>query len=179
MKKTLKYIPIVVLGISAPLFAEDSATKELTEETAEKEMASEEQPKMSIIDTALANEELSTLVTAVKAAGLVEALSGEGPMTVFAPTNEAFEKLPEGTLEMLLKPENKEKLVAILMFHAVDGKVMSTDLATSEVKTLNGAPVNVVVAEEKVTVDGATVINADVETSNGVVHVIDTVLLPE
>ena len=151
MKKTLNFIPIILLGVSTPLLAEpetkqtaqaekemSSEKEEMASEKEEEEMEAKEEPKMSIIDTALANEDMSILVKAVKAAGLVEALSGEGPLTIFAPTNEAFEKLPEGTLEMLMEPENKEKLVAILKLHAVDGKVMSADLETTEVETLGG-----------------------------------------
>ena len=195
MNNTLTYIPIAVLGFGTPILAqqdkaemEKNVSKEMKKEmkaekkekkAEKKEMAADEKEKMSIIDTALANEDLSILVTAVKAAGLVEALSGEGPITVFAPTNAAFEKLPEGTVEMLLKPENKEKLVEILKYHAVGGKVMSADLETAEVKTLNGEPIAVVVTDDEVSIDGAEVLTADVVASNGVVHVIDTVLLPE
>ena len=120
----------------------------------------------------------NTLVAAVKAAGLVETLQGTGPFTVFAPTDEAFAKLPKGTVESLLKPENKEKLVAILTYHVVAGKVMAADVKTMKAKTVNGKSLDVKVADGAVTVDNAKVIKTDVAASNGVIHVIDTVVLP-
>jgi uncharacterized surface protein with fasciclin (FAS1) repeats len=120
-----------------------------------------------------------TLVAAVKAAGLVETLQGKGPFTVFAPTDEAFAKLPAGTVEDLLKPENKDKLVAILTYHVVPGKVMAADLKTMMVQTVNGKDLSIKVDDGKVTVNDANVIKADVAASNGVIHVIDTVLLPK
>jgi uncharacterized surface protein with fasciclin (FAS1) repeats len=121
----------------------------------------------------------NTLVAAVKAAGLVETLQGKGPFTVFAPTDEAFAKLPPGTVESLLKPENKEKLVAILTYHVVPGKVMAADVKTMKAKTVNGEELSLVVAGGKVTVDNAKVVATDVPASNGVIHVIDTVVLPK
>lgn len=121
----------------------------------------------------------NTLVAAVKAAGLVETLQGKGPFTVFAPTDEAFAKLPAGTVENLLKPENKEKLVAILTYHVVAGKVMAADVKTVEVKTVNGKEIDIKVMDGKVTVNNAKVIKTDVAASNGVIHVIDTVVLPK
>ena len=120
----------------------------------------------------------NTLVAAVKAAGLVETLQGPGPFTVFAPTDEAFAKLPKGTVEDLLKPENKAKLVAILTYHVVAGKVMAADVKTMKAKTVNGQSLDVKVAAGAVTVDNAKVIKTDVAASNGVIHVIDTVVLP-
>jgi len=132
-----------------------------------------------IVDTAASNGQFETLVAAIKAAGLVDTLKGEGPYTVFAPNDEAFAKLPAGTLEDLLKPENKDKLVAILTYHVVPGKIMSGDIAgkTEMVKTVEGSKLNVD-ATNGVKVDEATVVAADIETSNGVIHVIDTVVLP-
>jgi uncharacterized surface protein with fasciclin (FAS1) repeats len=121
----------------------------------------------------------NTLVAAVKAAGLVETLQGKGPFTVFAPTDEAFAKLPPGTIESLLKPENKEKLVAILTYHVVPGKVMAADVKTMKAKTVNGKELSLVVADGKVTVDNAKVLKTDVPSSNGVIHVIDAVVLPK
>ncbi len=121
----------------------------------------------------------NTLVAAVKAAGLVETLQGTGPFTVFAPTDEAFAKLPAGTVESLLKPENKEKLVAILTYHVVAGKVMAADVKTMQAKTVNGKELSIIVADGKVTVDKANVVKTDVAASNGVIHVIDTVVLPK
>jgi len=120
-----------------------------------------------------------TLVAAVKAAGLVETLQGKGPFTVFAPTDEAFAKLPAGTVESLLKPENKEKLVAILTYHVVAGKVMAADVKTMKAKTVNGKELSIKVEGGAVTVDNAKVVKTDVAASNGVIHVIDTVVLPK
>lgn len=132
-----------------------------------------------IVDTAVAAK-FSTLVAAVKAAGLVETLKGKGPFTVFAPTDEAFAKLPKETLESLLKPENKEKLAAILTYHVVSGKVMAADVVKlTEAKTVNGKSVKIKVADGVVTVDGAKVTKTDVACSNGVIHIIDTVILPK
>lgn len=132
-----------------------------------------------IVDTAAENSQFSTLVAAVQAAGLVDTLKGDGPFTVFAPTNEAFAKLPAGTVENLLKPENKDQLVAVLTYHVVPGKVMSADLAGKKLsaKTLQGSNVDID-AMNGVSVDNAKVITADIATSNGVIHVIDTVILP-
>ena len=120
----------------------------------------------------------NTLCAAVKSAGLVETLQGVGPFTVFAPTDEAFAKLPKGIVEDLLKPENKEKLVAILTYHVVAGKVMAADVNTMKAKTVNGQSLDVKVADGVVTVDKAKVVKTDVAASNGVIHVIDTVVLP-
>lgn len=133
-----------------------------------------------IVDTAVEAGQFKTLVAAVEAAELVETLKGDGPFTVFAPTDEAFAKLPEGTVEDLLKPENKDKLVAILTYHVVPGKIMSGDIAgkTADVETVQGGKL-AVDATDGVKVDAATVVSADIETSNGVIHVIDTVVLPQ
>ena len=121
----------------------------------------------------------NTLVAAVKAAGLVETLQGAGPFTVFAPTDEAFAKLPKGTVEDLLKPENKAKLAAILTYHVVAGKVMAADVKTMKAKTVNGQELDIKVAAGAVTVNNAKVVKTDVAASNGVIHVIDTVVLPK
>jgi uncharacterized surface protein with fasciclin (FAS1) repeats len=121
----------------------------------------------------------STLVAAVKAAGLAETLKGSGPFTVFAPTDEAFAKLPAGTVENLLKPENKAKLAAILTYHVVPGKVMAADVKTMSVKTVNGQSVDLKVAGSSVTIDGASIVKTDIPASNGVIHVIDSVIMPE
>lgn len=132
-----------------------------------------------IVDMAAANDDFSTLVAAVQAAGLVETLKGDGPFTVFAPTNAAFAKLPEGTVDNLLKAENKDQLVAVLTYHVLPGKVMSADIAGKELSpmTVQGSMVDID-AKSGVKIDGATVTTADIETSNGVIHVIDTVILP-
>jgi uncharacterized surface protein with fasciclin (FAS1) repeats len=132
-----------------------------------------------IVDTAVGAKQFSTLVAAVKAAGLVETLKGEGPFTVFAPTNAAFEKLPEGTVESLLKPENKDKLVAVLTYHVVPGKVMAKDVVgLSKAKSVQGKEITITVKDDQVMVDKARVIKTDIESTNGVIHVIDAVLLP-
>jgi len=132
-----------------------------------------------IVSLAVGNENLSTLVAAVKAAGLVETLQGDGPFTVFAPTNEAFAALPAGTLESLLKPENKAKLTSILTYHVVASKVMSSDLSNGqEAKTVEGDAVKVTMNDKGVMINDAKVVAADVSASNGVVHVIDKVILP-
>jgi len=134
--------------------------------------------KKDIVAVASSAGSFNTLVAAVKAAGLVETLQGNGPFTVFAPTDEAFAKLPKGTVEDLLKPENKAKLVAILTYHVVAGKVMAADVKTMKAKTVNGQSLDVNVADGVVTVDKAKVVKTDVAASNGVIHVIDTVVLP-
>ena len=131
-----------------------------------------------IVAVAAGNGSFNTLVAAVKAAGLVETLQGPGPFTVFAPTDEAFAKLPKGTVEDLLKPENKAKLVAILTYHVVAGKVMAADVKTMMAKTVNGQSLDVKVTDGTVTVDNAKVVKTDVAASNGVIHVIDTVVMP-
>ena len=133
-----------------------------------------------IVAVAAGNDAFSTLVAAVKAAGLVETLQGEGPFTVFAPTNEAFAKLPEGTVESLLKPENKDQLIAVLTYHVVAGKVMAADVVKLDsATTVQGQDVSIKVENDAVFVDGAQVVQADVKAKNGVIHVIDSVILPK
>lgn len=132
----------------------------------------------TVVTVAADAGQFKTLVAAVKAAGLTETLSGKGPFTVFAPTDEAFAKLPKGTVEDLLKPENKEKLVAILTYHVVPGKVLAADVTTGEVKTVNGKELSVKVTDGKVTVDKAKVVKTDILAGNGVIHVIDSVVMP-
>ena len=136
-------------------------------------------PTADIVDTAASVGSFTTLLAAAEAAGLVEALKGEGPLTVFAPTDEAFAKLPEGTVESLLLPENKDQLVGILQLHVIAGqKVKSKDLAGKQIEaeTLNGSVS--IDGTDGVRVNDATVVQADVKASNGIIHVIDTVLLP-
>jgi uncharacterized surface protein with fasciclin (FAS1) repeats len=136
--------------------------------------------KKDIVDTAVAAGDFKTLAAALQAAGLVDTLKGAGPFTVFAPTDEAFAKLPAGTVEDLLKPENKQKLISILTYHVVAGKVMAKDVVKlHEAKTVNGQDVKIMVEGGKVMVDNANVIKTDIECTNGVIHVIDTVLLPQ
>jgi uncharacterized surface protein with fasciclin (FAS1) repeats len=135
--------------------------------------------KADIVDTAVSAGSFKTLVAAVQAAGLVNTLKGDGPFTVFAPTDDAFAKLPKGTVESLLKPENKSQLQAILTYHVVAGKVYATDVVKlSGAETVQGQQVDIAVNGGNVTVDNANVVKTDIETSNGVIHVIDTVLLP-
>ncbi|MEZ6094260.1 MAG: fasciclin domain-containing protein [Pirellulaceae bacterium] len=133
-----------------------------------------------IVDTAVGAEKFSTLVAAVKAADLVEVLKSEGPFTVFAPTDEAFAKLPEGTIDTLLKPENKDKLIAILKYHVVPGKVLAADVVKlHEAETAQGQKVTIKVEDKTVMIDNAKVVKTDIGCSNGVIHVIDSVILPK
>lgn len=136
-------------------------------------------PSMNLVETAVSVDDLSTLVAAVQAGDLVETLSGPGPFTVFAPTNAAFAALPDGTVETLLQPENKTQLQGVLTFHVVPGKLMASDLSDGQMlTTVNGAQLEVSISGGNVMIGGATVAMADVQASNGVAHVIDTVLLP-
>ncbi|PMG42316.1 fasciclin [Vibrio lentus] len=136
--------------------------------------------KKDIVDVAAENGSFTTLVAAVKAAGLVETLKGDGSFTVFAPTDEAFAALPEGTVEMLLKPENKDKLVAILTYHVVPGKIMAAEvMKLSSAETVQGEAVMVAIDDGNVMINTAKVVIPDVKASNGVIHVIDAVLLPK
>jgi uncharacterized surface protein with fasciclin (FAS1) repeats len=133
-----------------------------------------------IVDTAVAAGQFKTLAAALQAAGLVETLKGAGPFTVFAPTDEAFAKLPKGTVEELLKPENKAKLTAILTYHVVAGKVMAADVVKlKDAKTVQGGSVKVSTMGNTVMIDNAHVVKADIAASNGVIHVIDTVIMPK
>jgi len=139
----------------------------------------EDVEQLDIVETAAAAGSFKTLVAAVNAAGLTETLKGEGPFTVFAPTDEAFAKLPEGTLEMLLRPENKEKLAAILTYHVVSGKVTAEEVVKlSSAESVSGKKIDIKTSDGKVMVDGATVIKTDIMAENGVIHVIDTVMMP-
>ena len=137
-------------------------------------------PSKDIVETAVSAGSFQTLTAALEAAGLVETLKGKGPFTVFAPTDEAFAKLPEGTVKSLLKPENKQKLTAILTYHVVAGNVKAADvIKLSSAKTLNGQSVMIKVVGGKVLINGATVVKADIAATNGTIHVIDTVLMPK
>jgi uncharacterized surface protein with fasciclin (FAS1) repeats len=137
-------------------------------------------PAADIVDTAASAGNFNTLVAAVKAAGLVDTLKGKGPFTVFAPTDEAFAKLPAGTVENLLKPENKEQLVKLLTYHVVAGKVLAKDAAKlSEAKTVEGGTLRITKKGGGLMIDDANVVAADVKASNGVIHVVDTVLMPQ
>jgi transforming growth factor-beta-induced protein len=133
----------------------------------------------TLLETAVSAGSFNTLAAAIEAAGLVDALSGEGPFTVFAPTDEAFAKLPAGTVESLLKPENIDKLRSILLYHVVDGRVYSDDaISAKSAKTLQGAKLKIAMKKGTVMINNATVKAANIDTSNGVIHVIDTVIIP-
>jgi uncharacterized surface protein with fasciclin (FAS1) repeats len=164
--------PLAVTALPQPVF---SGSHQSIEQPAEP-MAEVE---LSIAEIAASGEDFTILAAALDAAGLTEALSnGEITVTVFAPTDAAFEALPEGVLETLLLPENRDQLAQILTYHVVDGEVFSTDLVSGEVDTLAGTPITVMVGEEMVTINEASVVTADIKASNGVIHVIDSVLLP-
>ena len=136
-------------------------------------------PKKDIVDTAIGAGNFETLVTAVKTAGLVDTLKGEGPYTVFAPTDEAFAKLPKDTIDSLLKPENKKMLTEILTYHVIPGKVKAKKAAKLDsAKTVNGSEITINPKDESLMINNALVIKADIKTSNGIIHVIDTVLIP-
>lgn len=166
--KTLKSI-LIVLMIGSIIYAGNTE--------AQKEMKMK--PSTDIVDLASATDFLSTLVAAVKAGDLVETLKSDGPFTVFAPTNEAFAALPAGTLEMLLKPENKDQLVKILTYHVVPGIVKSTDLKNGmKAKTVEGSEITIELSKSGPKANNANITSADIMASNGVVHVIDQVLMP-
>ena len=136
--------------------------------------------KKDIVDTAAGAGQFETLVAAVKAADLVDTLKGEGPFTVFAPTDEAFGALPEGTVASLLEPENQEQLQSILTYHVVPGKIMAEDaMAADSATTVQGQDITITTMDGSVMINDATVVQADIEASNGVIHVIDSVLMPE
>lgn len=149
-------------------------------ETAQPETAQPEaaQADSTVVDVAVDSGSFQTLTAAIQAAGLEETLQGAGPFTVFAPTDEAFAALPEGTVEELLLPENRDRLVQILTYHVVPGAVASSDILPGEAATVEGTSVNLMVQDGTVQVNEATVIQADVPASNGVIHVIDSVLIP-
>jgi uncharacterized surface protein with fasciclin (FAS1) repeats len=185
-------LAMLLVLVAASLFAvacgdDESSSSDSSDTTAETESedATEEDDAMmeegdeTIVDLAVGNEDLSTLVTAVTAADLVETLSGEGPFTVFAPNNAAFEKVDKATLDALLAPEGKEDLTGVLTYHVVPSAAMAGDLTDGqELTTVNGAKLKVSIDGDTVKIGDATVIAADVKASNGVVHVIDTVLIP-
>ncbi len=165
MKKMHRLIPVLALVVSAACWGSVQA-----------EPASKSKDIVAVASSA---GNFTTLVTAIKAAGLVETLQGTGPFTVFAPTDEAFAKLPKGTLDELLKPENKTKLAGILTYHVVSGKVMAADVKTMMAKTVNGEKLDIEVTDGAVTVNKAKVTKTDIAASNGVIHVVDTVLMPK
>jgi uncharacterized surface protein with fasciclin (FAS1) repeats len=183
----MKKLTIAAVAVAAALTlaacsssSDDTAATPAASESAaaaESPMASEAAMAGDIIEVASTTDGFATLTAAVTAAGLVETLQGEGPFTVFAPTDEAFAALPAGVLDALLLPENKDALTKILTYHVVAGKVMAADVTDGDVPTVEGQTVTLSTADG-VTVNGAKVIQADVETSNGVIHAIDAVILP-
>lgn len=181
--KKLRFLSLAVATVATAFLAScGNAPKEETVEetvTEEVEMAPTEAPK-TVVDIAISSPDHTTLVAAVTAAGLVETLSGTGPFTIFAPTNDAFAALPAGTVDNLLKPESKDQLTSVLTYHVVAGNVMAADLSDGQVvKTLNGQDLTVSIKDGKVMINGANVTAADLAGSNGVIHVVDAVLLPK
>jgi uncharacterized surface protein with fasciclin (FAS1) repeats len=188
---------VAVAGLAVAACSDDDSSDASATETAERTVPSTTAPAddnmptntvdepatdATIVDIAASNPEFSTLVTAVKAAGLAETLAGPGPFTVFAPTNDAFAKLPAGTVETLLEPANKDQLTSILTYHVVPAELMAADVTAGDVKTVNGAKFTVSTDGGVVITDGnggsAKVVKTDIVASNGVIHVIDAVLLP-
>ena len=179
MKKKLIAIAAASALVLAACGSDDEATEETVAEVTEETMAEETMPTEAgdIVAVASGNADFSTLVAAIQAAGLVETLQGAGPFTVFAPTNAAFDALPEGLLEKLLLPENVAVLTAILTYHVVPGKVMSADVTAGDVATVEGSTI-AITTDGGVKVNGANVVSVDVAASNGVIHVIDQVIVP-
>lgn len=186
MIRTTLSLALATFALAGTAFAQCDSGKESAQCPASHERqavvtrANFEQADKDIVETAVAAGKFNTLAAALKAAGWVEPLKGKGPFTVFAPTDEAFAKLPAGTVEMLLKPENKAKLAAILTYHVVAGSVMADKvMGMKSATTVNGQRVDIATKDGKVWIDGkATVVMADVKASNGVIHAIDTVLMP-
>ena len=179
MKKKLIAIAAASALVLAACGSDDEATEETVAEVTEETMAEETMPAEAgdIVAVASGNADFSTLVAAIQAAGLVDTLQGAGPFTVFAPTNAAFDALPEGLLEKLLLPENVAVLTAILTYHVVPGKVMSADVTAGDVATVEGSTI-AITTDGGVKVNGANVVSVDVAASNGVIHVIDQVIVP-
>lgn len=175
-----KLVSLAVLGFAATSLVSCNAPKEGGEETTDTTVIAPVEVPNTVVDIAVGSPDHTTLVAAVTAAGLVETLSGTGPFTIFAPTNAAFAALPAGTVEDLLKPENKDKLTSILTYHVVAGNVMSAQLSDGQkVVTLNGQELTVAIKDGVVTINGAKVVAADLAGSNGVIHVVDGVILPK
>ena len=177
MRKLLA--PLAIIGLLVSCGGDDSDVTPATEAPMNEETTAEEPAgeATDIVAIASGNEDFSTLVAAVAAAGLVETLQGEGPFTVFAPTNEAFAALPAGLVDKLLLPENKDLLVKILTYHVVSGAVMAADVAAGDVPTVEGQSITIT-TDMGVMVNDANVVTTDIVASNGVIHVIDAVLLP-
>ncbi len=183
MKKVGGFMALfVLLGCGAGYAADDlilPVTTDVVEEAPLVDEGVELGAQSDIVDTAVAAGNFKTLAAALEAAGLIETLKGAGPFTVFAPSDDAFAKQAPGTVEEWLKPENKDKLVAVLTYHVVPGKVMAADVQTMKAATVSGKELDVVKTDAGVTVDGANVVTTDIECSNGVIHVVDQVLMPK
>ncbi|MGA1657620.1 MAG: fasciclin domain-containing protein [Ilumatobacteraceae bacterium] len=177
MKKKLMAIAAASALVLAACGGDDEATEDTAAEVTEDTMAEDAMEVGDIVAVASGNPDFSTLVAALSAAGLVETLQGEGPFTVFAPTDAAFAALPEGLLEKLLLPENVGVLTAILTYHVVPGMVMSADVTAGDVATVEGSTI-AITTDMGVMVNGANVVSVDVAASNGVIHVIDAVIVP-
>ena len=175
--KKIRMLPVAVLTVAftlSPVVRADNCSASQATASPAASAASKD-----LVAVAAGADNFKTLVAAIQAAGLVETLQGKGPFTVFAPTDEAFAKLPPGTVESLLKPENRDKLIAVLKYHVVPGKVTAADVKTMEAKTAQGQSVQIKVTSEGVMVDNAKVVKTDILADNGVIHVIDSVILPK
>jgi len=187
MRRILPVAAVLALALTTAACGSDDADTAATSAPATTSASATPSPSPSesmasadIVDTAVAAGDFTTLAAALEAAGLVETLKGEGPFTVFAPTDEAFAKLPAGTVETLLKPENKAKLTRILTYHVVSGKVMAADVVkVKSAKAVSGDTLTVMTQGSNVMIDKAHVVKTDIAASNGVIHVVDTVLLPK
>lgn len=178
-KKNMKKI-FILMAIAALGACNTNASSEIETSVQNSDVTAPAETPKTVVDIAIGSADHTTLVTAVKAAGLVETLSGDGPFTVFAPVNAAFNNLPAGTLDNLLKTENKSALAGVLTYHVVAGKVMAADLKDGQmIKTVNGQELKVTIKDGKVMINDALVTAADLSGSNGVVHVINKVLLPK
>ncbi|MGD1942730.1 MAG: fasciclin domain-containing protein [Leptolyngbyaceae cyanobacterium] len=175
--KALALASVLSFGVTLPAIADNHAATDAVEMEA-MEAVEEIAQGPDIVDVASSVDDFSTLVAAVEAAGLVDALKSEGPFTVLAPTNDAFAALPDGVLDALLLPENEDLLTEILTYHVIPGEVVSTDITTGPVTTLSGDDVMVTADDDMIMVDDAMVVAADVPASNGVIHVLDSVLVP-
>lgn len=183
-KSLIAGVAVAALALAGCAADTEEVVVEEVEEVVVEEVEEVDEPAVeegpgTIVDVAVGAGSFDTLVAAVQAAGLVDTLSGEGPFTVFAPTDEAFAALPEGLVEALLEEENLDILVQILTYHVVSGAVFSSDVTTGDVASVEGSTIAVEVTDAGVTVNGANVTAVDIEASNGVIHVIDAVILPE
>ena len=176
--RALALASVLSLGVTLPAIADGHTAIDAVEMEAMEAVEETAQGAGDIVDVASSVEDFSTLVAAVEAAGLVDALKGEGPFTVLAPTNDAFAALPDGVLDALLLPENEDLLTEILTYHVIPGEVMSDDITTGPVPTLSGDDVMVTADNDMIMADDAMVVAADVPASNGVIHVLDSVLVP-